>query len=109
MKKRLIISVILAALWLIALSIYNAFAGGFEGATAVQQLEDDIVTYGWARLIANGAVRTWINILFGLPLACLWVWPIGRVVRESVVETAADARKKEAEKKREETTENAKS
>jgi len=69
--------VIKFALWVITLSIvahtYEIFQGGIESSIAVNQVEDSVVTYGFAQVGAMGGIETIIYFIFGI-IILLSIW-----------------------------------
>jgi hypothetical protein len=72
MKKSIVNSVIVIILLVIARLIYSAFSGPIEGATAVNQLSDNTVTYGLSRAVAQGLIPTLMNWAAVVMLILIW-------------------------------------
>jgi hypothetical protein len=72
-KARAWITGIVVLLLIAFLSIYANVKGGVEGGTAVLQLQDDTMAYGWSRFIINGGYQTIAYVFSGVILAITWI------------------------------------
>ena len=72
-KGKVIWSVIIVVLWIVAASFYHAAAGPIESSIAVEQLNGGAAEYTVGRAVAEGKIIKSIHIMGWLLLGVTWV------------------------------------
>lgn len=83
MKTRIILSLVLVALFLLAGNIFDLFYSPISGATTAAQFDDSVASYATAKFIREGNVERVAFWLLVAGLILLWATPVIRWVRSN--------------------------
>lgn len=78
MKTRIILSIVVVAMLLVGLNVYDAVRGPIEGKAAVGQLVDSDAVYAASRAVATGLVKTMMTIGAFVLIGIIWLTTLGR-------------------------------
>lgn len=83
MKTRIVLSILVIAMLLVGLNVYDAVRGPMEGKAAVGQLADSDAVYAASRAVARGVVRSMMTASAVVLLAIIWLTALGRYGKTS--------------------------
>ena len=87
MKLRIISSISLGIVYLVTISLYNAFQGSWKAAEAVNQLDDNAFSYGFAKLIVmNDFLINATHLTVWGAIACIWIPVIKQFIKKETKE-----------------------
>lgn len=75
MKKRIILTIFVVAVWYSASVLWGAFESPIRGIATANQLSDSSAAYAVAKFLRDGHIGRLSTILFGWVAASIWLWP----------------------------------